>query len=71
LFQFQAGADFNQNIVRAVRRRSPETDFQTAHEAGLHGLNDEVVLAAADDLVLIREALEAGKWINRIDSLPL
>jgi hypothetical protein len=30
---FQADADFNQNIVRAVRRRDLAIDFQTAHEA--------------------------------------
>jgi hypothetical protein len=45
--RFQADADFNQNIVRAVRRRAPALDFQTAHEAGLHGLNDQAVLAQA------------------------
>jgi hypothetical protein len=45
--RFQADADFNQNIVRAVRRRAPEIDFQTAHEAGLHGLDAQVVLAQA------------------------
>ena len=45
--RFQADADLNQNIVRAVRRRTPEIDFQTAHEAGLHGLDDEAVLAHA------------------------
>jgi hypothetical protein len=44
---FQADADFNQNIVRAVRRRAPAIDFQTAHEAGLHGLDDQAVLAHA------------------------
>jgi Domain of unknown function (DUF5615) len=45
--RFQADADFNQNIVRAVRRRAPAIDFQTAHEAGLHGLDDQAVLAQA------------------------
>ncbi|MGH7963627.1 MAG: DUF5615 family PIN-like protein [Candidatus Binatia bacterium] len=45
--RFQADADFNQNIVRAVRRRQPAADFQTAHEAGLHGLDDETVLDLA------------------------
>ena len=44
---FQADADFNQNIVRAVRRRAPAIDFQTAHEAGLHGLDDDAVLDKA------------------------
>jgi Domain of unknown function (DUF5615) len=45
--RFQADADFNQNIVRAVRRRAPAIDFQTANEAGLHGLDDQAVLAHA------------------------
>jgi hypothetical protein len=45
--RFQAEADFNQNTVRAVRRRAPAIDFQTAHEAGLHGLDDQAVLAQA------------------------
>ncbi len=45
--RFQADADFNQNIVRAVRRRQPAVDFQTAEEAGLRGLQDPEVLAAA------------------------
>jgi Domain of unknown function (DUF5615) len=45
--RFQADADLNQNIVRAVRRRAPEIDFQTAHDAGFHGLDDETVLAQA------------------------
>ena len=53
--RFQADADFNQNIVRAVRRRAPAIDFQTAHEAGLHGLDDPVVLgqAARDSRLLV------------------
>jgi hypothetical protein len=45
--RFQADADFNQNIVRAVRRRDPAIDFQTAHEARLHGVDDAMVLARA------------------------
>ncbi len=30
-----------------MRRRAPAIDFQTAHEAGLHGLDDQTVLAQA------------------------
>ena len=45
--RFQADADFNQNIVRAVRRRDSAIDFQTAHEARLYGVDDDVVLAQA------------------------
>lgn len=43
--RFQADADLNQNLVRAVRRQEPAIDFRTAHEAGLQGLDDESVLA--------------------------
>ena len=43
--RFQADADFNQNIVRALRRRQPEIDFQSADDAGLRGLDDSGVLA--------------------------
>jgi len=45
--RFQADADFNQNIVRALRRRDPAIDFQTAHDACLHGVDDDRVLAWA------------------------
>ena len=45
--RFQADADFNQNIVRAVRRRQPAVDFQTADEGGLRGIEDPEVPAAA------------------------
>lgn len=45
--RFQADADFNQNIVRAARRRQPAIDFQTADEAGLRGADDLEVLAAS------------------------
>jgi hypothetical protein len=53
--RFQADADFNQDIVRAVRRREPAVDFQTAHEASLAGLDDDVVLerAAQEGRVLV------------------
>jgi hypothetical protein len=64
--RFQADADFNQDIVRAVHRRAPAVDFQTAHEAGLGGLDDDV-----EDLMLIWEASEAEEWVNQIDSISL
>jgi hypothetical protein len=43
--RFQADTDVNQNIVRVVRRRDPAIGFQTAQQAGLHGLDDQTVLA--------------------------
>lgn len=53
--RFQADADFNQNILRAVRRRNPAIDFQTADEADLRGSEDEDVLkrAARENRLLI------------------
>jgi len=47
--KFQADADLNQDIVKGVRRRIPEIDFQTAEAAGLEGLDDQEVLAIAAD----------------------
>jgi hypothetical protein len=47
--RYQADADFNEDIVTGVLRRVPEVDFQTAHEAGLSGLQDPQVLALAAD----------------------
>ncbi len=45
--RFQADADLNQVIVSAVVRRVPAVDFKTATSAGLAGLKDHEVLAAA------------------------
>lgn len=45
--RFQADADLNQRIVRAVRRGQPAIDFQTAYEAQVRSLNDPEVLATA------------------------
>jgi hypothetical protein len=53
--RFQADADFKQNIARAVLRRVPAIDFQTAHQADLHCLQDQAVLALAarEDRILV------------------
>lgn len=45
--RFQADADFNQRIVRAVLRRQPAIDFKTADEGQIRDLNDPDVLSAA------------------------
>jgi hypothetical protein len=45
--RFQADADLNEIIVKAVLRREPSIDFQTAHAAGLAGLSDQDVLSLA------------------------
>lgn len=44
---FQADADLNDDIVKGVKRRVPEIDFQNARDAGLEGLEDQIVLAIA------------------------
>ncbi len=54
---FQADADLNHIIVKAILRREPSVDFQTAHTADLAGLSDVDVLSVAarvvEDLLLI------------------
>lgn len=53
--KFQADADLNQEIIRALKRREPGVDFRTAHNAGLAGLSDPQVLemAARDGRILV------------------
>ena len=45
--RFQADADFNQKIVRGIRRREPALDFQSAEVGGMIGVPDTEVLAKA------------------------
>jgi hypothetical protein len=45
--RFQADADLNEVLVKAVLRREPGIDVQTARAAGLAGLADGDVLALA------------------------
>ena len=45
--RFLADSNLNQKIVSGVLRQVPEVDFQSAHEANLHGLPDDQVLAMA------------------------
>ncbi|MBI3952241.1 MAG: DUF5615 family PIN-like protein [Acidobacteria bacterium] len=45
--RFQADASLDERIVRAVCRRAPNVDFQTARAAGLPGRHDLDVLAMA------------------------
>ena len=45
--RFQADADFNQKIVRGLRRREPLLDFQDAHKGGVIGVSDPEVLRIA------------------------
>jgi len=55
MIRFQADADVNINIVRGVLRREPTIDFQTAQEANLVGLKDDLVLkkAAKEGRILV------------------
>jgi len=50
--RFQADADFNQKIVRGLRRREPAVDFRDAREGGVIG---------ARDLEVLRIAAESGR----------
>jgi hypothetical protein len=45
--RFQADADLNEILVKALLRREPGIDTQTARTAGLDGLSDIDVLALA------------------------
>jgi hypothetical protein len=44
---FIADADFNEKVIRAVRRREPAIDFLDASDGGTRGLSDPEVLALA------------------------
>jgi hypothetical protein len=45
--RLQADADLNEIVVKAVLRREPSIDFQTAQAAGLSGFSDQEVLSVA------------------------
>ena len=45
--RFKADADLNEILVKALLRREPGIDIQTARAAGLAGLSDREVLAMA------------------------
>jgi len=45
--RFQADADVNEDIVLGLLRLEPMIDFQTANEAQLRGVPDNLVLARA------------------------
>ena len=42
--RYQADYDLNQEIVRILCHREPTIDFQTAHKAGLEGIDDDTDL---------------------------
>lgn len=45
--RFQADADLNHILIKAVLRREPMIDFQTSEAAGIRGLSDPEVLEFA------------------------
>lgn len=49
MIRFQADADLNRHILRAVLRLEPTVDFRTAGEADLEGVDDPEVLTLAAD----------------------
>ena len=49
MIRFQADADLNGHILRAIRRREPGIDFKSADAAQLRGVPDPEVLARAAD----------------------
>jgi hypothetical protein len=53
--RFQADEDLNEDIVKGVRRRLPSVDFLLAHDAGMLGQEDPMVLAyaAAQNRILV------------------
>jgi len=53
--RFQADADLNFDIVKAVRRREPAIDFASAADADLEGIADPEILesAASTNRVLV------------------
>lgn len=53
--KFLADDDFNNRIVRGIRRRSDEIDIVRVHEAGLIGKPDTVVLewAASENRIVL------------------
>lgn len=59
MIRFQADADLQQNIVRAVRRREPSINFATAAEGEIAGLPDSGVLemAAREGRILVTHDL--------------
>ena len=61
MIRLAADEDFNNDIVRALRRTIPNVDVLTAREAGLGGCADPEVLAwaAEEDRVLLTHDVTA------------
>lgn len=72
-----ADENFNNDILRALRRRSPDIDIIRAQDAGLTGVNDEELLAwsAEQDRVLLTHDVStitahAYRRVMRGDRMP-
>ena len=72
MIRFQADADLDFDIVRAVRRREPAVDFASATESGLMGLSDPEVLelAAKEGRILVTHDRRTmpGHFRDRLES---
>ncbi len=65
MLRFAADENFNNDIVRGVRRRSPEVDIVRIQDAGLTAADDPAVLAWAaqsDRLVLTHDVSTMTKY---------
>jgi hypothetical protein len=45
--RFQADADLDGRVIKALKRKAPEIDFRTARVGGLEGVGDQEVLRIA------------------------
>ncbi|HEY6558837.1 MAG TPA: DUF5615 family PIN-like protein [Polyangiaceae bacterium] len=70
MIRFAADEDFDNDILRALRRRLPEIDLVRAQDAGLRGANDPQVLewAALESRVLLTHDVSTmtGHAIDRM-----
>lgn len=66
--RFQADADLNNGIVKAIRQREPAIDFASARDSRLHGVKDPELLerAAAANRVLVTH--DFGTMLNHFRS---
>lgn len=69
--RFLTDENFNRLIVDGVRRREPGIDMVTAREAGLLGLDDQLVLAYAADHERILLSHDTHTMPDQIDRFLL
>jgi hypothetical protein len=73
MIRFAADEDFNNDVVRALRRALPEVNIRGVREAGRGGQPDQrlPIGDVIDDLLLVASCSLATDWINRVSFLPL